>query len=161
MSGCIPADMVDSLKTDSFNPMTQMSFNDSMTFMDQSIKNIKIDKDEEFEQHSAAQTSVVASEAWKHLRNVVAPRSEKSLGGSQQINSLRELDLPENTFFVERPINNNYILVWGCPPGGGLLTDTTTIQGIPWSSLKHLILDPAFNAHVFGSRLSEQEASIL
>ena len=156
MSGCISADMVDSLKTESFNPMTQMSFNDSMTFMDQSIKNIKSDKDEEcFEQQSVAQTSMVASEAWKHLRNVVAPSSEKVLGEDQQINSLRELDLPQNTFFVERPINNNYILVWGCPPGGGLLTDTTAIQGIPWSSLKHLILDPAFNAHVFGSRLTE------
>ena len=47
MSGCISADMVDSLKTESFNPMTQMSFNDSMTFMDQSIKNIKSDKEEE------------------------------------------------------------------------------------------------------------------
>ena len=81
MLGCISADMVDSLKTESFNPMTQMSFNDSMTFMDQSIKNIKSDKDEEcFEQQSVAQTSMVASEAWKHLRNVVAPSSEKFLG---------------------------------------------------------------------------------
>ena len=33
MTGCIPVDMVDSLKTESFDPLAQMSFTDSMTFI--------------------------------------------------------------------------------------------------------------------------------
>ena len=71
------------------------------------------------------------------------------------MNSLRELSIPNNEHDVERPKNNNFILLWGCSPGGGFLSDTAVIQGIPWSSLKHLILDTAFNAHAFGSRLTE------
>ena len=45
--------------------------------------------------------------------------------------------------------------------GGGFLSDDVSIQGIPWSSLKQLILDPSFNAHAFGSRLTEQESLLL
>ena len=77
------------------------------------------------------------------------------------MNSLRELNIPTNENYVEKPTNNNFLLLWGCPPGGGFLSDTVVIQGIPWSSLKHLILDTAFNAHVFGSKLTEQESIML
>ena len=51
------------------------------------------------------------------------------------------------TVSTEKP---NYMFVYGCRPCEGILSDQMSIKGIPWSILKHKVLDDSFDAQAFG-----------
>ena len=105
---------------------------------------------------------MLVCEAWKHLRNVVAPGLESIQEEDKyHVKSHEEIVSDTKEYTTATALTQNLFLLWGCRPSEGILSDQMTIRGIPWSILKHKLLDQSFDAQAFGESLTEREGDLL
>lgn len=126
-----------------------MSIMSSYTFdqQRQSAYTAEYDRDDFLQEtQSDAQSSMLVCDAWKHLRNVVVPELGSIQEEKDHARSMNDIISDTKSFTTITAKTQNFLLMWGCRPSEGILSDQMTIKGIPWSILKHKLLDQTFDA---------------